>query len=116
MTPSKPEYEFSGNPESKLEKLIFYMIRHGGSISTLTDDVLDIRARLRTLEEDRHARAVADARAEERDKNLLQEMEYVKRSLRDLKGVLNKALAVIFGAILLAVVKWVLDGNLGGLS
>ncbi len=116
MTPQSPEYEFGGTAEQRLEKLIFYAVRHGNILSHHATSIEDIRARLLSLEEDRQRRAVQDARTEERDKALLAEMEYVKKSLNALKGVLNKAVAIIFGAILLAVVKWVLEGGLSGVG
>lgn len=116
MSPDRASFEFGDSTEQRVERLIHYAIRQGNTTSVIVEDISDIKRRLAALEQDRQARAVADARAEERDKNLMQEITYVKDSLKALKSVMNKATAIIFGAVLLAVVKWVLDGNLGGMQ
>jgi DNA-binding transcriptional MerR regulator len=114
MSPEIQQNEFGGTAESRIEKLIFYATRHGMLLSNMGLSIEDIRSRLRVLEEDRQRNAIQDARREEQDKALLNELKALKDQVLAMKGVVNKAVGVIFGAVLLAVIKWMLDGNLVG--
>lgn len=112
MAPEIQENDLGGTLEHRVERLQYYATRQGHSISEISRGLEDVRRRMSALEEDRHARAVADARAEEREKAMLSELVYVKEALKALKGVLNKAIGVIFTAVALATVNWVLTGSL----
>lgn len=112
MTPETLENDFSGDVEQKVNRLVYYATRHGSAIAALTDGLQDIRVRVQALEEERHKRAIDDARQEERDKALQEELKSLKEAVNSLKGIVNKAVSIIFGAVLLAFVAWVLKGGL----
>lgn len=112
MTPQTMENDFGGTPEQTLDRLKYYATRHGAAITQLTDSMQDVRVRLQSLEDDRNRRNISDARQEERDLALQNELKYLKEAVQGLKGILNKAVAIISGAVLLALVNWALSGKL----
>lgn len=114
MPPSVQENDFGGTVEQRVERLIFYATRHSMLMTTFSESLSDVRVRLQSLEEDRARRAIADAVSGERDNNLIKELAALKEQVAGMKGIVNKAVAVILGSVLLAIVKWVLDGNLTG--
>lgn len=114
MSPSTQENDFGGTPEERIARLIFYATRHGIILSTMNESLVDVRARLASLEEDRHRRAVEDAREGERDVALKKALADLQQEVKGMKGVVVKAAVVVLGTVLVALVKWVLTGNLSG--
>lgn len=114
MTPTTQENDFSGTTEQRVERLIFYATRHSMLMTTFSESLSDVRVRLQSLEEDRARRAVSDAVSGERDKRLIEELSGVKKEVASMKGIVTKAVGLALATVLLAVIKWVLDGNLTG--
>ncbi len=114
MAPEVQENEFSGSVEHRLERLIFYATRHGMLITQFSGSLDDVRHRIGRLEDDRQRREINDARVEEQTKAMTAALKGLQDQVAGMKSVMNKAVGIIAGALLLALIKWVLDGNLAG--
>lgn len=115
--------EFSGTVEERLDKVIFYTVRHADIQTHLARRQNSLSDRLQKLEELSHLRAIAEAREDERDKRLADKLEAMTASIKatndevsKLKAIGAKALWIFAGALLLAAARWVLAGGLNGVQ
>lgn len=114
MSPEIQQNEFGGSVENRIEKLIFYATRHGMLLTNFSSSLDDVRLRLRSLEEHRQKDEIQDARREEQDKALIAELKGLKDQVAAMRGVVNKGIMLVAGTVGVALVKWILSGNLVG--
>ena len=108
---------------TELKRLDHHITRHGESLSTTLERVLLMDARLKLVEEYSITRKIAEAREDERDKNLKDQLQRMqdeisalrtetRDEIKSIKGVGTKALWIVAGAVILAITTWVLKGGL----
>lgn len=107
----------------ELKRLDHHITRHGESLSTTLERVLLMDARLKLVEEYSITRKIAEAREDERDKNLKDQLQRMqdeisalrtetRADIKSIRGIGTKALGIVAGAVLLAITTWVLKGGL----
>lgn len=106
----------------RLEALEKYARTHGEALTSLTDRTGDHGKRLDRLEELAQARAITEAREDERDKALYRRLDEMdakiekmskdtKADIAAIRGPLVKAVGIVLGAILLAIVTFMVAGG-----
>ena len=113
MAPSTQENDFSGTVEEKVNRLVHYATRHSMILTTQQETVIDVQKRLALLEDAEAKRLVREARLEEQNKALVDKLGDLRTAVDSMKGVVTKAAWIIIGAVLLAVVRFMLSGSLG---
>jgi predicted flavoprotein YhiN len=122
MTPLVND-EPQSDVRAELKRLDRHITRHGESLSTTLERVLLMDARLKLLEEYSITRKIAEAREDERDKNLKDQLQRMqdeisalrtetRDEIKSIKGVGTKALWIVAGAVILAITTWALKGGL----
>jgi hypothetical protein len=103
----------------ELKRIDHYLTRHGEIMSSYADRLSLMDARLKLVEEYTVTRKIAEAREDERDKALYErldrmdgKMKTIETDVNGIKGLGTKALGIVGSALLLALVAWVLKGNL----
>lgn len=122
MTPLGND-EPQSDVRAELKRLDHHITRHGESLSTTLERVLLMDARLKLVEEYSITRKIAEAREDERDKNLKDQLQRMqdeisalrtetRDEIKSIKGVGTKALWIVAGAVILAITTWTLKGGL----
>ena len=122
MTPLVND-EPQSDVRAELKRLDHHITRHGESLSTTLERVLLMDARLKLVEEYSITRKIAEAREDERDKNLKDQLQRMqdeisalrtetRDEIKSIKGVGTKALWIVAGAVILAITTWALKGGL----
>jgi hypothetical protein len=114
--------EPSPDVRTELKRLDHHLTRHGESLSTTVERVLLLDARLKLVEEYSITRKIAEAREDERDKSLKDQLQRMqdeisalrtetRDEIKSIKGVGAKALWIVVGAIILAITTFALKGG-----
>lgn len=107
---------------NRLEALEVYARTHGESITALTGTAVEQEKRIARLEELAQSRAITEAREDERDKALYRRLDLMdaeiaalrtetRKEFGAIKGVAARALGIFFGALILAVVAFLVSGG-----
>lgn len=116
MSPTTQENDFSGTLEQKVDRLVHYATRHSMILTNQQETVIDVQKRLALLEDAEAKRLVREARLEEQNKALVDKIGDLKGAVDGMKGVVTKAAWIIIGAVLLALVRFMLAGGIAGVS
>jgi hypothetical protein len=118
MSPQVEEEPMPDVPH-ELKRIEHYLTRHGEIMSSYNDRLTLMDARLKLVEEYTVTRKIAEAREDERDKALYArldrmdgKMNTIETDVNGIKGLGTKALGIVGSALLVALVAWVLKGNL----
>lgn len=81
------------------------LVEHGQSFTRVLD-------RIDRIEDVMQANAIEDARKDEREKQMAKDIAGTAKDVASIKSAVTWFLRVVGGAVILAMVTWVLRGNL----
>lgn len=109
---------FAYDHKRRIEELERFVAQQGTSISTVIQSTATLLTRIEKLESLAQARAITEAREDERDKALYARLdrmddaiEKARDEIQDIRGIGAKALWVFISAIILAITTFLIKGG-----
>lgn len=110
---------FARDPLRRIEELERFVSNHGTSISAMVENHAALSRRVEHLEALAQARAITEAREDERDKALYDrldrmddEIKGTRGEVKDIRSIAAKAIWVFISAFIVAGATFVIKGGL----
>lgn len=105
---------FAHDLQRRIEEVEKFVAQQGTSISSSIQNQASLTVRIERLESLAQARAITEAREDERDKALYARLDRMELKIGAIEGIGSKALWVFISTIIVAGATFIIKGGLVG--